>query len=107
MTYLASVQCGLDLFWDDMEPTQLLMLYGMMQRALDRTMKVEAMQGYPAHYWDLITDLMKLAGGAYGMLMHKCELISDHDEYVYYTGEIMGEKPSRVRRRHERELEGL
>jgi len=93
MQYRAAEEYYLDLWYDDFEPTELLMLYGMFQRSYSRLCEELPYPQTDYQRDDLRVDMVKESCAAYQMLMHKIALISDTDAYVTDTGDIMGLKP--------------
>lgn len=89
MTYSASSEALVNLFWDDFDAVQLLMWYGILTRAQARTERLRKIRELPRDAVELEHDLAVEAINVYSTLMHKCALISEADEYVTFTSEIM------------------
>lgn len=90
-----------DLFWDDLDATQLLTVLTILMRAAaslrDRFSHVEDRVSSEA----LRDEIFQEALQVHCTLMHKCSIISDDQEFILGTYQVMGLAP-----RTQRLLEG-
>lgn len=88
-----------DLDYDDLDPIQLLQLYGMLMRAIANGWRIQGLEGPTPERYRTRAELVGQSHRLYNTLMNKLFSISDIDSYVSNVHEIMYDYQDEVEER--------